>query len=237
MNLAYERILSEAPWESLMKRIFWLQLGNLSKKKILDFGSGLGKTACYLAKENDVTAIEPNKSDVNERWTDYYYGQIIGSVEQLKYLPDSSFDVIICHNVLEYIEDREAVIREFERLLKPDGFISVIKHNRPGRIMQMVTLLNNFEHASELLDGLNSVSSKYGTINYYNDEDITGWGVGLSIVKTLGIRTFWDLQQNQEIHSNPEWQEKMIEMDLRVSDIAEYKNIAFFHHLFIKKTS
>ena len=39
------------------------------------------------------------------------------------------------------------------------------------------------------------------------------------IRKTLGMRTFWDLQQNQEIHKDADWQEKMVEIELRVSDM------------------
>lgn len=35
------------PWECLMKRIVWKQLGNIRDKKILDFGSGRGVTANY----------------------------------------------------------------------------------------------------------------------------------------------------------------------------------------------
>ncbi len=42
------------PWECLMKRIVWKQLGNVRDKKILDFGSGIGVTADYLAEHNDV---------------------------------------------------------------------------------------------------------------------------------------------------------------------------------------
>ena len=45
------------PWECLMKRIVWKQLGEIRDKKILDFGSGIGVTANYLAEHNDVTAI------------------------------------------------------------------------------------------------------------------------------------------------------------------------------------
>ena len=36
------------PWECLMKRIVWKQLGDIRDKKILDFGSGIGVTANYL---------------------------------------------------------------------------------------------------------------------------------------------------------------------------------------------
>lgn len=223
------------PWEYLMKKIVWKQLGDIRDKKILDFGSGTGVTANYLAERNEVIAIEPDKESVKERWQDNPYTQIVGSTKELCEFPDETFDMIICHNVLEYAPDREEIVNEFARILKPNGRISLVKHNRAGRVMQMVVLLNDFDHAHSLLDGCDSTASKYGAIRYYEDEDIEKWCPNLKITKTLGMRTFWDMQQNQEIHKDSEWQNKMIEMEMRVSDMDGYRDIAFFHHLTIEK--
>ena len=126
-------------------------------------------------------------------------------------------------------------MKEFSRLLKIGGTLSVLKHNRTGRVMQMTVLLNNFESANSLLDGNNSTAQKYGTINYYDDEDLLKWSDSFYIDKIFGQRTFWDLQQNQEIHKDKEWQRKMLEIENRVSTIDEFKNIAFFHHIILKK--
>lgn len=41
------------------------------------------------------------------------------------------------------------------------------------------------------------------------------------------MRTFWDMQQNQEIHKDVDWQDKMVEIEMRVSDMDGYKDIAF----------
>ena len=67
------------------------------------------------------------------------------------------------------------------------------------------------------------------------DADIEKWCPELVITKTLGMRTFWDMQQNQEIHKDTDWQDKMVEIEMRVSDMDGYKEIAFFHHLIIEK--
>lgn len=223
------------PWECLMKRIVWKQLGEIRDKKILDFGSGIGVTANYLAEHNDVTAIEPDEDQIKERWVDNQYMQIVGSTEELRKFANETFDIIICHNVLEYAEDREEIVKEFARILKSDGKVSIVKHNRAGRVMQMVVLLNDFEHANSLLDGNDGITSKYGAIRYYEDIDIEKWCTELVITKTLGMRTFWDMQQNQEIHKETDWQDNMVEIEMRVSDMEGYKDIAFFHHLMIEK--
>lgn len=229
------RITELQPWECLMKRIVWKQLGDIRNKKILDFGSGIGVTANYLAEYNDVTAIEPDKESVAMRRADNQYTQIIGSTDNLCKFSDETFDMIICHNVLEYAEDREDIVREFARILKQGGKISIVKHNRAGRVMQMVVLLNDFEHAHSLLDGNDGMASKYGAIRYYEDSDIEKWCPDLAITNKLGMRTFWDMQQNQEIHKDSDWQDKMVEIEMRVSDMDGYKDIAFFHHLTLEK--
>ena len=222
-------------WERLFKKIVWKQLGDMEGKKILDFGSGEGITANHFAEKNDVTAIEPSKEMLSNAWKDYEYTQIVGDVNALSAFKNETFDMIICHNVLEYIDDKAAVIKALARVLKKDGIMSIVKHNRAGRVMQMAVLLDDFEKADALLDGKDSTASKFGAIRYYEDNDITKWEPQITISDIFGIRTFWDLQQNQQKHGDAEWQEKMLQLELRVSQMREYKNIAFFHHILLKK--
>ncbi|MBQ5558822.1 MAG: class I SAM-dependent methyltransferase [Lachnospiraceae bacterium] len=230
------RNIIELPaWERLFKKIVWVQIGDIEGKKILDFGSGEGITSNHFAKKNDVTAIEPSEEMLSNAWKDYEYTQIVGDVNALSGISDETFDIIICHNVLEYIDDKEAVIKALAGVLKKDGILSIAKHNRTGRVMQMAVLLDDFEKANALLDGENSMASKFGVIRYYGDKDILEWESNLVISEVFGIRTFWDLQQNQEKHGDEDWQRKMLQLEMRVAQIPEYRDIAFFHHLLLKK--
>jgi len=222
-------------WELLQKQITWNQLSFIHNKKILDFGSGMGITASHFARDNEVVAIEPDNKMLSERITDNDYTQIHGDMQALKEFEDESFDVILCHNVFEYALQREDIAKEFARILKKDGVLSILKHNRVGRIMQMVVLLNNFEHANELLEGKNGKTEKFGDIHYYDDMDILKWSNDFEIEKILGMRTFWDLQQNQDIQKDEKWQKQMISMEQNVCERDEFKAIAFFHHLILKK--
>ena len=230
------REITELPaWERLFKRIVWMQIGEIKGKRILDFGSGEGITANHFARKNEVIAVEPSEEMLVNAWKDYPYEQIIGDVNALSAFEDNFFDIIICHNVLEYIDDKTKVIKALTRVLKQDGILSIAKHNRPGRVMQMAVLLDDFEKANALLDGKNNAASKFGNIRYYEDNDITKWEPELDISDVFGIRTFWDLQQNQQKHGDEDWQKNMMQLELRVSQIPEYRDIAFFHHLLLKK--
>ena len=236
-------------WEKLGKQLIWAQLDFVYGMKVLDFGSGTGVTADFFSEDNEVIAVEPSEKMVKDGEMEMLsagesmhskgeptgFLQIIGGIDALASMESESFDMIFCHNVLEYADDREQIVTEFYRLLKPGGKLSVVKHNRAGRVMQMAVLLNQFEHAHELLDGKNCTASKFGAINYYEDDDIQKWCEGFRLCSTRGMRTFWDLQQNQEIQSDPQWQKEMLELEMRVADMEEYKGIAFFHHLIFEK--
>lgn len=222
-------------WELLQKKLTWEQLGEFEGKRILEFGCGNGVMGAHYAGKNTVVAIEPDAQVLAENpYEDVE--QICGDFKTLSRYADGSFDVIFCHNVLEYAAERAEILQEFQRLLKKDGLLSVLKHNRPGRVMQMTVLLNKFEHANELLDGKSGVSPQFGEIHYYEDEDLVKWAPKLRIEKVLGMRTFWDLQQNQEIQGDEVWQREMMRLEQRVSDMEEYRNIAFFHHVFLRKS-
>lgn len=230
------RELVELPaWERLLKKIVWAQLGDIRGKNILDFGSGEGITANHFAENNNVVAIEPSEEMLVNRWVNFEYRQIQGDVTKLSDFEDNTFDMIICHNVLEYIEDKQSILAELYRVLKPHGVLSIVKHNRAGRVMQMAVLLDELEKANELLDGKNSTASKFGAIRYYENEMISKWTPGLKNMDCFGIRTFGDLQQNQDKHNTEEWQNRMMQLEMRVSQMDEYRNISFFHHLLFFK--
>ena len=85
------------------------------------------------------------------------------------------------------------------------------------------------------LNGKDSNAVKYGAIRYYEDNDLTKWCSELQIKEVYGARTFWDLQQNQDIQKDTKWQEEILQIESRVADIKEYQNIAFFHHIIMKR--
>ena len=99
----------------------------------------------------------------------------------------------------------------------------------------MVVLLNNFNEANKLLDGRNSSAQQFGTINYYDDGDITKWCDNFTLRESYGLRTFWDLQQNQEIQKDEDWQKNLIDIEMRVSQNPDFQKIAFSHHLIFEK--
>jgi len=233
---------TKQPWFKISYRLYWAQLAeivDINNLKILDFGSGFGNTANYLAKNNEVTAIEPNADMIEERERENSYTQINGTIEKLKEFQDNYFDVIVCHNVLEfaiiYNTKPSEIVKEFSRVLKSGGILSIIKHNKNGIIMRRAVCDNNIEEALSILDGGDRTPNAFGKVNYYDPYDLVKWGDNLKIEKILGVQTFFGLQQNNEPKYELDWQEKMFKLEMKVCDLEPYKSIAFLHHVLLRK--
>ena len=232
-NLQAYKAHLQAPWGKLQYDIVFAFLESLRGQKILDFGSGFGIVADFLAKNNQVTAIELSPEMIAERKQNFYYEQLQGSLDLLQQLPDQSFDVIICHNVLEYVSDPALYLAEFSRLLKKGGKISLVKHHEVGRIMHTVVFENDPEKAQHLLAGETYQTHSMGSAKVYQIQDVIS-GLPLEVEDYQGIRIFYGLQAN-DYKTAPDWAEKMFEMELAVCNQSPYRDIAAFQHLWLSK--
>lgn len=223
----------EQPWGKIQYEITFAQLAHLKDQNILDFGSGFGLTSAFLAQNNQVTSIEPNK-DMLEWNDEASYQKMLGSLDELTLLKDHSFDVVICHNVLEYIkvENRKNYIDAFKRLLKPQGLLSIIKHNHVGKVLQTVVLENNIPKALQLLDGQDFESVSFAQGWTYSIDDLLELSE-MPLEKYQAIRTFYSLQTN-DLKTADDWLKEMTEIELAVCDLKPYKDISFLQHVWLR---
>ena len=234
MDIQQYKQMLEQPWGKIQYEITFAQLAHLKNKKILDFGSGIGLVSKFLAENNEVIAIEPEK-ELLFAYSSHTYEKILGSLEQVEKFESESFDIVLCHNVLEYIEEnnREKYLSEFKRVLKRDGKLSIIKHNQIGKIMQAVVFSNDVDQALDLLKGNEFKSVSFNSGTTYTIDELLGMSK-MKLEKYQAIRTFYSLQMN-EVKTKDKWLEKMTEMELAVCDLLPYKDISFLQHVWLEK--
>ena len=234
INISHYKDLLQQPWGKIQYDITFAQLAHLEDLDILDFGAGFGLVSQFLSQKNRVTAVEP-EADLLLADDHQTFTKIIGSLEALEDLPNQTFDVICCHNVLEYIEpsQRPAYIQNFERLLRPGGRLSIIKHNQVGKVLQSVVLNNDIETALGLLEGEDFKSLSFAQGKIYSMADLEKMSQ-LTIDNYLAIRSFYSLQPNH-FKTEKGWLEKMTQMELAVCDLKPYKDISFLQHVWMRK--
>ena len=233
--------LVKAPWGRMFYDLLFYQLNipHTPKTKIFDFGSGLGVTADYFAEWHDVTAFEPNEEMIDNANKQNKYEQIHGSIEKLTAFEDKSVDLIFCHNVLEYIENKEPIIRELLRVLKTGGTLSIVKHNRVGRVFHTAVFKNDPKKALSLLDtNTNDKSNYLGTQYIYTNNYLTELvsKYACHVEKVFGMRAFFALGQNNAVKYDDDWYKNMLALENSVAEVDEYKSTAFFSHLLVKKS-
>lgn len=99
----------------------YIPRGNPSDTVVMDFGAGVG-TFCRPISElgYDVLCVEPDTDMRN-----ILINNGINCKPDIHVVDDESVDYIYTFNVLEHIEDDEAIVKELFRVLKPGGTILV----------------------------------------------------------------------------------------------------------------
>ncbi len=231
------RNMVEQPWGKMFYEMIYEQLSIPDDKryKILDFGAGFCITANHYAEDHEVIAVEPNEEMCSLRVCDNDYTLINRGADHLMTIPDNSIDVAICHNVLEYADNKEEILNQLVRVLKPGGVLSVVKHNLFGRVMGSAVLGDDPKAAMDLLNDVGE-DSMFGNRSVYSNESlIDALSDSMTLCDIRGIRAFFGLSSNNDIKFTDEWYRSMLQLETRVSTIEEFRKIAFFNHLIFKK--
>ena len=233
MQLYYDYTVS--PLGKLFYTTVWEQLSTIKNKKVLDFGSGFGFTSNFLAKNNSVTAIEKDPQMIEASFREVPYEQINGDLSTLQSLEENSFDVVVCHLVLEFVDNASEILNACLRVLKKGGTLSIVRHNKYGRIIQAIVQDYDLKEVENLLDGGYSYSSAFGDIKYYENEDLINWANdSVSVDKVHGVRALASLQ-SAAIQNKDNWLTEMQAIEWNLLQDENIIKIAYFNHVLFTK--
>ena len=125
MAASYERHAGDSPYKAYYNRPAVLELvGEIAGRRVLDAGCGPGLYADeLLTRGADVVALDGSVGMVELARQRLGLRAQVVHADLSEPLPFESaeFDLIICALVLHHLDDREACLREFFRVLGPGG--------------------------------------------------------------------------------------------------------------------
>ena len=184
--------------------------------RALDLGGGTGANAVRLAR----LGLQVTVLDVSLPMLDHAEGAAReagvrervrlrqGDAAQLATLFDAgSFDLILCHNVLEFVDDPCAVLRDAACALRnPSGVISVLVRNQPGEVLKAAIQNGDLATAERNLTSEWADESLYGgRVRLFTSDSLKAMmaAASLSVCGEAGVRVLTDylppkLSRNEE---------------------------------------
>jgi len=163
---------------------------------IVDVGAGTGGLAVpFAALGHNVTVVDPSPDALaaaqrRAAEADARLTSVQGEAASLDSVvgPDAA-DLVICHNVLEYVEEPADAMSAIARVLRPSATVSVIASNAVAAVLHRA-LAGRFAEARRLLAGTAACTPRRFTLP---ELIALVEQAGLSAEKTYGLRIFGGL--------------------------------------------
>jgi S-adenosylmethionine-dependent methyltransferase len=137
----------------------------------LDVGCGTGTSAARLARLGFKVALLDSSQamlDIAKRTTENARTSgittVLGDASQLMSLfGPASFDLVLCHNVLEYLEDPATVLRGAAHVLRgASAILSIVVRNQAGEVLKATIQTGDLAAAEANLTAEWGLESLYG---------------------------------------------------------------------------
>lgn len=208
---------------------------------VLDLGGGSGALAVRLAQlAHHVTLLDASLPmlDLAERAVREagVTGRVTlkhGDASQLENLfPDESFDVILCHNLLEYVDDPRAVLQCAARAVKDrSSIISVLVRNQAGEVLKAAIKDGDLAAAENNLTAEWAHESLYGgKVRLFTGQTLQAMLLesSLAAIAERGVRVLSDYLPTKVSRSD-EYQ-RILELERKLGSRPEFAAVARYTH-------
>ena len=196
------RIRTDLSWANLCKFL----LPSASEPCALDLGGGTGAISVRLARLgfhvtlvdiSDAMLAVAERASRELKLKDRILLQQADATQLLSVCREHSQDLIVCHNLLEYLDDVPSVLDHILRVLKPSGTacVSIVVRNRMGEVMKAAIKDGNCALAEENLTAARTREPLGGEyISLFSPSELRRAlsKAGLKAVAEWGIRVFAD---------------------------------------------
>ena len=204
--------------------------------EVLDIGGGTGGFAVRVAElDHRVTVVDPSPdalAALDRRAREQgvaVTGQQGDVADLLEVAGPASADVVLCHGVLEVVDDPAAALATIRRVLRPDGALSLLVAQRHAAVVARA-MAGHFQQALGLLDDA-APSGRSG--RRFTHHELIGLlaDAGFEVAGVHGVRVFADLVPGSLLDLEPGASAALVELEHAVSERPEYLPLATQLHV------
>ncbi|GAA1885712.1 methyltransferase [Streptantibioticus ferralitis] len=209
---------------------------------VLDTGGGTGNFAVPVARlGHRVTVVDPSPDALfalERRAAEAGVTERIRGVQGdahglLDVVEPSSYDAVLCHGVLEYVDDPAEGVRNVVRALRPSGTLSLLAASRNGAVLARAIA----GHFAEAQRGLSDPDGRWGEGDplprRFTADDLTALvrDGGLEVAAVHGVRVFADLVPGVLVDTEPGALDALLRLELAAAELPAFHSIATQLHV------
>ncbi|WP_345035573.1 class I SAM-dependent methyltransferase [Streptomyces sannanensis] len=213
---------------------------------ILDTGGGSGKFAVPLAGlGHRVTVVDPSPNALfalERRAAEAGVADLVrgvqGDIHGLFDVVDrGGFDAVLCHGVLEYVEDPAEGVRNAMEALRPAGVLSLLAAGLGGAVLARALA----GHFTEARRALTDPAGRWGegdpVPRRFTAEQLTELvtAAGAEVVAVHGVRVFADLVPGVLVDTEPGAVDALLKLEAAAAELPAFHSVATQLHILAGK--
>jgi len=207
---------------------------------VVDLGGGTGGLAVAVAElGHRVTVVDPSPNALaalGRRAAEAGVTSLVrGVIGDAVTLPDvvgpAAADVVVCHGVLEVVDEPVQALRAAATVLRDGGHLSVLATQRSGAVFARV-LGGHIDEAVALLQaGSGRLPRRFSRRQL---EELVA-AAGFTVAEVRGVRVFTDHVSSRVVDAQPGAAEQLAELEAVVCTHADFMPLATQLHLLARK--
>ncbi|MFE2130941.1 MULTISPECIES: class I SAM-dependent methyltransferase [Streptomyces] len=213
---------------------------------VLDTGGGTGKFAVPVAHlGHRVTVVDPSPNalfGLERRVSEAGVADLVRGVQGdaqglLEVVERGAYDVVLCHGVLEYVDDPAEGVANVAAALRPGGTLSLLAAGLGGAVLARALAGHFTEARNALTDPAGRWGSGDPVPRRFTGEQLSELvgGAGLAVGAVHGVRIFADLVPGVLVDTEPGAVEALLRLEEAAAELPAFHAVATQLHVLGEK--